>query len=182
MSNSQARVEDIFAEAARLFENKNRNYGDSWRNQGWRGNVSRILEKAARVRTMVWRGGNVLLNSSSEHPRETMLDMINTLAFAIINMDDDVEWGNESQAKEIKPPLNDMPEWARGGVPGSYEEALERRAAGAQQNSEQTIVASHVGELPPPGEEKPSPNPRKRQAKVTDRGSAPRPIADIPQA
>lgn len=112
MMNSQARVEEVFAEAARLFELKNRSYGDSWREQGWRGNVSRILEKAKRVRNMVWRD-RVLLNGSSEHPRETMLDMINTLAFAIINMDDGVEWGHEPQASSPPLPFKFEPAGAR---------------------------------------------------------------------
>lgn len=173
MSNSQARVEEVFAEAARLFATKNATYQDSWRTQGWRGNLSRILEKAGRLRAMLWRGGNVLLNGSKEHPRETLLDIINTASFLIINMDDGVEWGHEPQAKEINPPVD------YGPVPGSYEEALQRqRQSGV---GEQTIVTPVVGEVPPPGEERPSPKPRKR-ATVTDRGSGPRPAVDNPQA
>lgn len=163
MSNSQARVEEVFAEAARLFASKNVHYGDSWRDQGWRGNISRILEKAKRLKNMLWRGGNVLLNGSSEHPRETMLDMINTLAFAIINMDDDVEWGSEPQAREIRPPMQ-VPDWVRETEhpPVRYGESA----------GEQTMVAPHVGNVPVPGEEPPSPKPRRQ--KPVGEGSGPR--------
>lgn len=192
MSNSQARVEEVFAEAARLFESKNRAYGDSWRQNGWRGNISRIFEKAGRLRNMLWRGGNVLLNGGNEHPRETMLDMLNTLAFAIINMDDDVEWGHEPGAKEIYPsnlqgpsvpreqPATELPFGYRGPVVPEADLSgftLPQHVPGAQ-----TIVAPHVGEVPTPGEEDPfadergdrKPSPKPRRVAVTDKGSGPR--------
>lgn len=236
MSNSQARVEAIFAEAAELFASKNAAYGDSWRHNGWRGNLSRIMEKAGRLRNMLWRDGNVLLNGGKEHPRETALDMINTLAFMVVNMDDGVEWGHEPGAREIPPPFDRELEQFRlsygnpaltrqdleamrkdvrsgnresldGVWPAGYDQPFnqnhhrlmdprplppEGRVVGyteqgdevsAHPVGEQTLVAPHLGELPPPGEEKPSPEPRKRgTAKVTDRGSGPRKVADTPQA
>lgn len=194
MSNSQARVEEVFAEAARLFASKNAHYGDSWREQGWRGNLSRILEKSKRLRQMLWRGGNVLLNGSSEHPRETALDMINTLAFMIVNMDDNIEWGNEPGARVIEAPV-------RAEAPGSYEEALRKQAydelppngmvVGYDSNLQEISVhpenANEVTrtDIPIPGEDTPvaKPSPRKRPgARVTDKGSGPRPVQDRPQA
>lgn len=213
MSNSQARVEAIFAEAAELFQSKNAAYGDSWRHNGWRGNLSRIMEKAGRLRNMLWRDGNVLLNGGKEHPRETALDMINTLAFMIANMDDGVEWGHEPGSQEIPPPFDRELEqfrlsygdpsitreqmlmmrgrvnresldgvWPHGLPYGPREPALDPTPTppAGTPIGEQTLVAPHLGELPPPGEEKPSP--RKRTAKVTDRGSGPRKVADSPQA
>jgi len=182
VSNSQARVEEVFAEAARLFASKNLHYGDSWRDQGWRGNVSRVLEKAKRVRNMVWRGGNILLNGTKEHPRETMLDMINTLAFAIINMDDGVEWGDEPQASTVQAPglayvgqVNSLelgplnPEQARRLAEMHYGDPLPQE--------EQTATnLPVVGEVPVPGEERSKPTPRKR-----GQGSGPRPVIEHPK-
>lgn len=176
MSNTQARVEDVFQEALRLIASKNASYGDSWREQGWRGNVSRVLEKSKRIRALLWRP-SVLLNGSSEHPRETMLDMINTLAFAIINMDDGVEWGGDVDGKPVQPPY---PSWTQ-------EQSSEDRfghvippevahALAAQADTEQTVIQPVV---PTPGEEKPSP--KRRNVKVTDRGSGPRRVADTQQ-
>jgi hypothetical protein len=172
VNNSQARVEEIFAEAARLFETKNLTYQDSWRTQGWRGNLSRILEKAGRLRAMLWRGGNVLLNGSKEHPRETLLDIINTSAFLIINMDDGVEWGHEPQAKEIYP--SSVVQTPADVVPNeltSYTNTL------VPYSEETRTDLPIVGEVPTPGEdagEERRPSPRKRGAAVTDRGSGPR--------
>lgn len=216
MSNSQARVEEIYAEAARLFASKNVNYGDSWREQGWRGNVSRILEKAKRIRNMVWRQ-SVLLNGSSEHPRETLMDMMNTCAFAIINMDDNVEWGHEDHALPVPQPhhavefamrSNSMPVWTPERAEASGELPPEGRVVGynsagdeisahpvpanyspppevqrAIENTHETIITPHVGNVPPPGEEPAGkPSPRRRSVPVTDRGSGPRKVKDNPQA
>jgi hypothetical protein len=196
VSNSQARVEEIFVEAARLFAEKNRHYGDSWRNQGWRGNISRMLEKAGRIRKMVWRSGDVLLNGGSEHPRETLLDMLNTVAFAIINIDDRVEWGTEPGAQDIPAPLPAVPGWARGGGAHSAMQELPPREAEleyfrasygnpaltledverlkAAHSDEQTTVQPAIGDVPAPGEEpsnKPSPHKR-------GQGSGSRPVTD----
>lgn len=193
MSDSQARVEEVFAEAARLFSAKNLHYKDSWREQGWRGNLSRILEKAKRLRSMLWRGGNVLLNGSNEHPRETLLDIINTAAFCIINMDDRLEWGHETAP--------DYPEWVRGpGFPEtsgtvdfpneitSYANTLGDTWVPAEKVAEQTRTdLPFVGDVPTPGEEnpfeeRPKLSPRKRSTQVTDKGSGPRQKSNNPQA
>lgn len=191
MSNSQARVEEVFAEAARLFETKNLTYQDSWRTQGWRGNLSRVLEKAGRLRAMLWRGGNVLLNGSKEHPRETLLDIINTAAFLIINMDDGVEWGHEPQARDIYPssatqiPVdfpNELTSYGHDRLEefrDSYgNPSITREQMVAAQGEDETRTdLPIVGEVPTPGEEEPGevrrPSPRKR-AQVSDRGSGPR--------
>lgn len=197
MSSSQARVEEVFAEAARLFETKNMTYQDSWRTQGWRGNLSRILEKAGRLRAMLWRGGNVLLSGSREHPRETLLDIINTTAFAIINMDDGLEWGHEPVPTDEDRQLQSF-QLSYGDASLTLEDmyrahamhkqappwAQDDRDAPPETASEQTRVdLPAVGDLRTPGEEPVKPSPRKRPGpRVTDRGSQPRPIKDAPQA
>lgn len=91
--NSKYQVRAVLDEALNLFELKNQDYGDSWKEQGWRGNLSRILEKAGRLRK-VWRGGTYAV--PDENVRETALDMINTLAFLVINHDLGREWGHEA--------------------------------------------------------------------------------------
>lgn len=206
MSNSQARVEEVFAEAARLFASKNASYQDSWRDQGWRGNVARVMEKAKRIRSLLWRP-SVLLNGSKEHPRETLMDVINTCAFAIINMDDGVEWGEGVDSKPVAPPQG-WPDWAPGpagplppegrviGYTLAGDEVSAHPEAGwpltphevhqrgqrlndpVPANANETTLV----DVPVPGEEKPSPKPRNRT--VTDKGSGPRqrPIKDAPQA
>lgn len=190
MSNSQARIEAIFTEAATLFKSKNAAYGDSWRHNGWRGNLSRIMEKTGRLRNMLWRDGNVLLNGGKEHPRETALDMINTLAFMIANMDDGVEYGHEPGAREIPPPFDRELEEFRlsyGDPNITREQMLVMRAqpgaleslAGTQRWPDDAPAMAQVGEqtvanVSVPGEEPPSPRPRRKPGQ----GSGPRPVTE----
>lgn len=174
MSDTDIRLSRIFAEAADIVREKNSRYQDSWRAQGWLGNLSRILEKAGRLRAMLWVPVSPLLNGEREHPRETAIDMINTLAFMVINMDDGIERGHEER-KDVQGQqfgMQDNPSaflnmGGSGHVPANV--------------VEQTMVQPHVGHLQAPGSEtgfaseddvKPTgkPSPRKR------------PIKDAPQA
>lgn len=178
------RVARIFDEAAAVVREKNGRYGGSWRHQGWRGNLSRILEKAGRLRSMLWRRDPELLTVSKEHPRETMLDMINTLAFAIINMDDGLEYGDETPHNLTAPEL--------GSARAHVAEVLHNHAfdvacyqgcpghPGPWPNDAEVTAT----DLPVPGEEPvDKPSPTKRVA-VQDRGSGPRkrPVPNKPQA
>lgn len=192
MSDSQMRVEAVFAEAARLFESKNAHYGDAWRDQGWRGNLSRILEKSKRLRNMLWRGGNTLLNGGKEHPRETALDMINTLAFMIVNMDDGVEWGHEPRPHGTVDYPHEMTrtDWARHMDEPPHDPAIAQADASQDvpynpflNDHEATQVTPAVGTVPTPGEEPPEqkPTPHKRQ-RGQGSGPRPRPVVDRPQA
>lgn len=111
MSDQSARqVEAVFQEALALFRQKNESYGDSWRRQGWRGNLSRILEKADRLRTMLWNAKSITM-AGDESTRQTALDMLNSLAFFIINTDGGVEWGNETPFNNYR---MSVPDWAAG--------------------------------------------------------------------
>lgn len=94
MSNTIDQMRRVFDRALEIAERKNSDYGDAWRDQGWRGNISRIFEKTKRLRTILWSGRNVepRVNESVD---ETALDMINTLAFFILNRESGVEWGHE---------------------------------------------------------------------------------------
>jgi hypothetical protein len=192
-ADTNIRVAKVFDEAMAIVREKNPRYGSSWRHQGWRGNLSRILEKAGRLRSMLWRRDPELLSASKEHPRETMLDMMNTLAFAIVNMDDGLEYGHEQPYDAPERLATGIPShYTTGGKlhthqefepcdqscpahPGAWPDAphqLPQNRAGALQNpvpaNEQTLV-----DVPVPGEEPPRPSPQPR-VKVADHGSGPR--------
>lgn len=94
--NSREQVWDVFAEAIQLFDRKNEDYGDAWRQNGWRGNLSRIFEKSARVRNLLWRSDPRTPAVGDEAAIETLRDMLNTIAFAIINLREEVEYGHET--------------------------------------------------------------------------------------
>jgi hypothetical protein len=191
-TDTNMRVARIFDEAAALVREKNPRYGSSWRHQGWRGNLSRILEKAGRLRSMLWRRDPELLNASNEHPRQTMLDMMNTLAFAIINMDDGLEYGHEQepprQAAAPAQPIASANGWVTDGS-GNMTPAGTWPMPPELEGSNEVTATN----LPTPGEEhaeghgfrsepdKPSPQPR---VAVQDKGSGPRkrPIKNAPQA
>lgn len=95
MSDTIDRMRRVFDEALNLAERKNHDYGDAWRDQGWRGNLSRVFEKSKRLRTLLWNG-RAEAAQVRENVRETAIDQINTLAFFIMNHDAGVEWGDET--------------------------------------------------------------------------------------
>lgn len=174
MSDTDLRVAAIQDEARGIVMEKNGRYGSSWRHQGWRGNLSRVLEKSDRLRAMLWSGGTPLLNGEKEHPRETILDIMNTCAFMIANLDDGVEWGNEPQAAVILPEIFRTPtlpaqptDPSRWVPDPSMGDAL----------GEQTQVHAVVGDLATPGEERyedarPSPTKRNQRRAVKDNPQA----------
>lgn len=172
MSDTIGQLGRVFDEAVRLASAKNADYGDAWRDQGWRGNLSRVLEKAKRLKTLLWKAnGND--PRVAETTRETALDMINTLAFFIINQDAGMEWGNEEYHGQ------ELTQSFYGGV-GPDQIRIDRieqfhQATGAP---DQTQTMHNVGELPPSGSEdapsnqgrKPSPTQRKRVVKEAPQG------------
>lgn len=107
MSNTLDQMKRVYEEALGLAATKNTDYGDAWRDQGWRGNLSRVFEKAKRLRTILWRS-NVQPTAVQEGVRETAIDMINTLAFFIINLDAGVEWGDEAPFARTADPMWQM--------------------------------------------------------------------------
>ena len=89
--NASDPVEMLLLGAIHLYRKKNQNYGEAWRSQGWVGNVARVLSKSARLKNMLWREDPI--NDEEETVQETLLDLINLAAFAIINMRDRNKWG-----------------------------------------------------------------------------------------
>lgn len=89
---TQRRLLHLFESCLVLQQRKASTYGEAWRDQGWVGNVGRVLSKAARLKNMVWRDQPV--ESATEPVDETLMDMINLAAFALINYTDKNKWGN----------------------------------------------------------------------------------------
>lgn len=81
----------LFVRCLVLQQRKGSSYGEAWRDQGWLGNVGRVLSKAARLKNMVWRDDPV--DSATEPISETLMDMINLAAFAYMNYSDKNKWG-----------------------------------------------------------------------------------------
>lgn len=83
----------MWQEQLNLFLAKNTMYRDAWRDQGWRGNVARVLSKASRIKAMLW--GSVTWNSfdGDEPVEDTLRDLSLLCMFTIINRSHDNEWG-----------------------------------------------------------------------------------------
>lgn len=72
---------------------KNSLYGGAWRQQGWMGNLARMMSKVARLRSMCWRSDPV--NSQSETVEDTARDLIAIAGFFLINRRDCNRWGSQ---------------------------------------------------------------------------------------
>lgn len=201
MSDTHLRATRVLDEAMRVMSEKNSSYQDAWQEQGWRGNLARIMSKVSRLRNMLWRNNVSLLNGDKEHPRETLLDVINCCVFAILNLDDEREWGHEPDLpKQVSQQFDHeyagmqhnsypepFPQRAPWQAPGMHPEAPPA-ATGGQHHIAQptghmgeplaTQVSSAQGVIEeieePPENPTPSPSPR------TPRGG--RKIKDAPQA
>lgn len=83
----------------RLAVAKNQAYADAWREQGYIGNIARVLSKASRLRAMAWgeqladEGTAGASEATGETLRDTLLDMANLCAFAAHNLDQGNRWG-----------------------------------------------------------------------------------------
>jgi hypothetical protein len=95
-SDSRQQVWDVFAKAMELYDKKNEDYGDAWQRDGWRGNLPRLLQKAERVRNLLWRADPRTPAVGDEQAVETLLDMLNSIAFTVINLVEEREWGGET--------------------------------------------------------------------------------------
>lgn len=82
---------EIFAGALGTIIAKDRLYGGAWRDQGWMGNLARIMSKTARLRSMLWRDAQI--SSADEPVRDTLQDMINLCVFMLLNMQRANKWG-----------------------------------------------------------------------------------------
>lgn len=88
---TQEALRQIFQEALALAIVKEQEYGGAWREQGWMGNLSRILSKASRLKNMLWM--DFAMESNEETTEDTALDMINLSAFFLLNKASRNKWG-----------------------------------------------------------------------------------------
>lgn len=88
-----AQMLELFGGLITLQREKARTYGEAFRSQGYMGNVARVLSKAARLKMMMWR--DLSLEDSRESVTDTLEDLINIAAFALINYRDGNKWGND---------------------------------------------------------------------------------------
>lgn len=94
---------EIQAEGLRLFEAKNRDYGDSFREDGVLGVMIRMKDKLNRFISLARSEGEGAVKS--ETLRDTLLDLHNYAAMAIITHEDGEGWGPEEPRLEISIPL-----------------------------------------------------------------------------
>lgn len=191
MSNTTQRMSRVLDEAVRLVSEKNTTYEDAWREHGWRGSLGKVLTKASRLRNMLWRPNNSLLNGEKETPREICLDMINHLVFMVLNMDEGREWGHEVNS----PMTGEYPNGgSASGASLDYSSGWPDYARTGQLRVDALKDPMPTGQLelpaegtsfevPVPGEMSagdatPSPIPRSQRG----RGSGPRKVKDQPQA
>jgi hypothetical protein len=86
-----SQMAEVFENALNLAMAKNAGYGNAWQEQGWMGNLARILSKTARLKNMVWRDKGV--ESDTEPLEETVGDLINLSVFFLINRRELNKWG-----------------------------------------------------------------------------------------
>jgi hypothetical protein len=89
-----ARMLEIFSRCIALQRKKALTYGNAWREQGYMGNVARVLSKASRIKNMVWGDVFSNLDDTDESVTDTLHDLINISCFFIINKQDRNRWGS----------------------------------------------------------------------------------------
>lgn len=88
-------LSQVFAEALFLAHRKAQTYRDTWSDQGYMGNVGRVLSKASRMRNMLWRDYPI---DDIESVEDTLLDLVNLAAFTLINRRERNKWGDRHHA------------------------------------------------------------------------------------
>jgi len=89
---------DAFTAQVRdLIIKKSAGYGDAWQQQGYMGNLARILSKAARLENMLWRDYTLETAQidGGEAAMDTLQDLGALCAFMIANLDEGNRWGRQ---------------------------------------------------------------------------------------
>lgn len=71
---------------------KSQGYGNAWQEQGYMGNIARVLSKQSRIRNLVWCEPKPDFKDQ-ETVEDTLVDLAALCAFAIANMQDGNQWG-----------------------------------------------------------------------------------------
>ena len=83
--NRTTQLKTVQNEAAKLFEKKNKDYGDAFANYGPIGVIVRMGDKINRLSSVTNQGINLV---KTESIRDTLIDLHNYSAMAIILMDE----------------------------------------------------------------------------------------------
>lgn len=84
--NRITQLKTVQEEAAKLFERKNKDYGDAFANYGPIGVIVRMGDKINRLSSVTNNGINLV---KTESIRDTLIDLHNYSAMAIMLMDED---------------------------------------------------------------------------------------------
>lgn len=101
MDKTEKRVEEmreIQKEALRLFARKNRDYGDAFAEYGPVGVIVRMGDKIKRLVSVSKSGVSFVDNESL---RDTLVDLHNYAAMAIMTIDDSNRKENETLSKQL---------------------------------------------------------------------------------
>jgi hypothetical protein len=91
VGETTAALSEVFRECQILAAQKSVGYGDAWRQQGYMGNLARVLSKSARLRNLAWRDG-----MADEQAMEAeLLDIINIAAMGLTNLRAGNRWGEQ---------------------------------------------------------------------------------------
>ena len=97
MSNRVQQLETIQNEARELFKNKNADYGDAFANYGPIGVLVRLGDKIQRLQTITKTGISLV---EDEKIRDTLIDLHNYSAMAIMLMDEKNTTGEQNTSSE----------------------------------------------------------------------------------
>ncbi len=99
---------DEFASQVRLvISAKDRAYGGAWRDQGWMGNLARVMSKHSRLRNLLWcdqenepafLGAEYVAHAEllNETVHDTIVDLAALAAFLHANLSSDNKWGRNA--------------------------------------------------------------------------------------
>lgn len=91
----QPDIAEVFLEVVDLITMKDAQYGGAWRDQGYMGNVARVLSKAARLKNLMWCDEDP--SETLEEPvMDTLIDMIALAAFTVVNLREGNRWGENA--------------------------------------------------------------------------------------
>lgn len=98
MSNRIEQMEKIQLEAKELFRKKNQDYGDSFANYGPIGVIVRMGDKIQRLQSI---SKNKIALVADEKMRDTLIDLHNYAAMAIMLLDNDDKKPNQNDNNEL---------------------------------------------------------------------------------
>ena len=96
-----SQMEKVQKEGLELFKKKNADYGDAFANYGVIGVLVRMGDKIARLQSITTKCVSLV---NTESLRDTLIDLHNYSAMAIMLLDEDKEKAKEKDVNKIPPP------------------------------------------------------------------------------